>query len=189
MDSVGLYTTTYGVHVSMEGQELGFTREPKQKLTLGVNKDVIDRAKAAGINISVITEEILIALTYGRGAGSNDLDVSKAYHALFDVIERITENYAEAIFEVGVSHDNDGYYEDRPIIYGRYFGFSIGETQHELVEVINHLYEPSKILNNLVSALIRASETNKKKIRELELALRFAKILEEGGKQDNNESE
>ena len=36
----------------------------KHKLTLGLSKEVIDKAKAAGINISRLTENLLIVPTY-----------------------------------------------------------------------------------------------------------------------------
>jgi post-segregation antitoxin (ccd killing protein) len=36
----------------------------KQKLTLGIESGIIDKAKAAGINISAITEHLLRSITY-----------------------------------------------------------------------------------------------------------------------------
>ena len=49
-----------------------------KKLTLAINKDVIDQAKNAGINISSMTERLLQSYMIDMEGSSKD-DVAKAY--------------------------------------------------------------------------------------------------------------
>jgi hypothetical protein len=49
-----------------------------------------------------------------------------------------------------------------------------------VVDVMHNLYNPTKILKNVIVALIQASEKNQEKVRELQLALRFANAIFEG---------
>ena len=44
-------------------------------------------------------------------------------------------------------------------------------------EVLDFLYTPKKILENLILAMLGNVEKNKEKIRDLELAKRFVKVL------------
>jgi Post-segregation antitoxin CcdA len=48
----------------METPKIAKDKTEKQKLTLGIDRGIIDRAKAAGINISAITEHLLRSITY-----------------------------------------------------------------------------------------------------------------------------
>jgi hypothetical protein len=157
------------------------TTEPKQKLTLGVNRTVIERAKAAGINISAITEELLTAITYKPNEGNSFYDLVAAYEALFDQIGRIILDYQGSALEVGVIHNKFTNPERSPILFHPYGGFQCimesGDREMKLEVAISSLYTPSKILSNLISDLIEAAESNKKRIMELEMALKFVKIL------------
>ena len=57
---------------------------PKQKLTLNIiNKNVIQRAKAAGINVSAVTEYLLNAITHQSNNGNTRDDVVRVYEVLF----------------------------------------------------------------------------------------------------------
>jgi post-segregation antitoxin (ccd killing protein) len=168
------------LHVCMEVIEHN-TTEPKQKLTLGVNRTVIERAKDAGINISAITEELLTAITYKPNEGNYFYDVVAAYEALFDQIGRIILDYQSSSLEIGFTRNKLTGPEGSPILFHPYGGFMYttenGENLYRLEEVIDHLYTPSKILSNLISDLIEAAEANKKRVMELETALKFVKIL------------
>jgi hypothetical protein len=68
-------------------------KDQKQKLTLGLSRDVIERAKAAGINISSITEQLLNAITYEPTSAVTYDDLVKAYEALFEAMTHILQQY------------------------------------------------------------------------------------------------
>jgi hypothetical protein len=179
-------------HVCTNMEILEHNREPKQKLTLGLNKDIIERAKAARINISVMTEELLTAITYEPNVGNDLSDVIAAYQTLFDAIGHKIIRYDTPPLEVGILYNDYPDREGCPILFHPYSGFwhMVGNTYNDnkLEELVHrHLYPPSKILSNLVTDLIKAAEGNKKKIFELELALRFIKVLETDGDSINNE--
>lgn len=62
------------------------SREPKQKLTLAISKDVIESARYHGINISAITEEFLKAVMYdyfqrAHSSSSGLSSTFRGYHA------------------------------------------------------------------------------------------------------------
>lgn len=184
--------STDETHVCTNMEILEHNREPKQKLTLGLNKDIIERAKAAAINISVMTEELLTALTYEPKIGNDLHDVVAAYQALFDAIGRKIIRYDTPPLEVGILYNEVPGKEGSPILFHPYSGFwhMVGNTYNDnkLEELVNRrLYPPSKILSNLVTDLIKAAGANKEKIKELELALRFVKVLATDGDSINNE--
>src|SRR5918911_1170349 len=82
------------------------SKEERQKLTLGLNKSVIERAKAAGINISAITEHLLRAITYDPNGNTKD-DVIRAYEALFNAIRPLLIQYDTRIDVGKIRHYND----------------------------------------------------------------------------------
>lgn len=166
--------------------------DSKQKLTLGISKKVIERAKAAGINISAITEELLTAVTYQPSQGNTRDDVVKAYEALFKAIDPVLIQYGEPPVEVGkaLRIKEDGSLDERPIAYSTYAGlYSDPEGDekdirlYEVANKLSSLYKPTKLLNNLILTLIESAEENREKIRELEMALRFVKALSDGEKE------
>lgn len=161
--------------------------EQKQKLTLGISRDVIRRAKAAGINISAITEELLTAITYEPNDGNRRDDVVRAYQALFSAAESIMFTYNDFAVEVGfqrlsITIDNKNTWKEYSImltIQGLYKKTASPDDLQEVSvdEVLQWLYEPKKILQNLILSLIYGAEKNKEKIKELEFALRLIKTL------------
>jgi hypothetical protein len=164
-------------------------RGEKQKLTLGIDKEVIERAKAAGINISAMTEELLKSVTYEPKGKSTD-DVVKAYEELFDSMDLLVRKY-ELWVEVGFASIGDPNYDDDLETFKIYLrldpqGYPFlwrthpdddGDGPTSVAEDLPFLYKPKTILENLISALLGRVEENKQKIRELELAKRFVKVL------------
>jgi hypothetical protein len=167
-------------------------RREKQKLTLGIEKEVIERAKAADINISAITEELLKSVTYEPNDKSEE-DVVKAYEDLFKAMQPLIEKYVLQI-EVGGNEfygaDADidekaflnfsSYIEEEPVTLICPFYMQEGQLTHETCYVkhrVRSLYEPKTILQNLILALVERAEKNKQKVRELKLAKRFVEVL------------
>jgi hypothetical protein len=172
--------------------------EQKQKLTLGISRDVIRRAKAAGINISAITEELLTAITYEPNDGTRRDDVIRAYEALFSAAESIMIPYDDFAVEIGFQRvcnkiKNNITWKEYRIMLTTQGLYRITDSPNDLEDVtvdkvLRWLYEPKKILQNLILSLIDAAEENKEKIKELEFALRLIKALsdEDGNRVEIN---
>jgi hypothetical protein len=164
-------------------------KEQKHKLTLGIDKDVIERAKAAGVNISAVTEHLLKAITYQPNGGNTRDDVVKAYDALFKAATDILNQYDTA-FEVGRRKryeevDGKKVLTEGLLVYYPGPGILDSEWQsYEVGSVLHCLYDPYTLLHKLISALLESAEQNKEKIRELEFALRFVKVLSDENKKN-----
>lgn len=160
-------------------------KQPKQKLTLAIDRDIIEKAKNAGINISAITEKVLESMTFDV-EGATRQDVVESYEALFEVIKKILKKY-NAEVEVGVEQQLDGGASIMLKPSGLWAKNYEGSGLHEidLKELVNSEYdfyhEPFKILYKLLKALIDAAEKNKEELKELEVALRFVKALSNNG--------
>jgi Post-segregation antitoxin CcdA len=171
----------------------GRDSKEKTKLTLSLNKDVIQRAKAAGVNISEITEKLLNLVTL-TPAGSSYDDVVEAYLAFYDVIKSILQKYAaEVVVFDYIEKDNR-----RIVLYGRGFEeqFYDPENQAFETEPIDDLRavrlldtlldKPTELLDKLIEALIEAAEENKEQIAKLQFALKLVKALAEEKGDDKN---
>ena len=103
-------------------------------------------------------------------------------HALFRAARDILVQH-NTEFEIGRltrSADIDGkkVVTERQLAFHPYLGiYDEQYRQYEIKSVIYDLYEPHVLLHNLVSALLQAAEQNKEKIKQLEFALRFVKVL------------
>lgn len=159
-------------------------KEQKQKLTLGISKDVIDKAKATGINISSITEHLLKVITYDPKKNTEE-DLAKAYEVFFEAIKPVLKKYG-AWVKVGDYYEGDPDAEVWHITIGLSH-YSLFKTISELDEsktvqvsdVVSELFNPTRILENLLEALINAAEKNKEKMKEFEVALRIIDALTE----------
>lgn len=159
-------------------------KEGKQKLTLSINKEVIENARREGINISAITEEVLKAITFSREKNTRD-DLIEAYENFFDVVKPWLQKFGTEI-KVGSNYEpNSG--SSMPIHFSK-DGLSIedfdGIAHYTYVsDVVESLDGPKEILENLIPALIKAAQNNREKMREFEISLRFLRALsDEKGK-------
>jgi hypothetical protein len=158
----------------------------KQKLTLGLPRKVIERAKAAGINISAVTEQMLRALTYEPAGFSND-DIAEAYDKLFKSMLPVLGKYGanvtvgehrsylimdESPLPCDILLDKTGELWIDADIIEQYPSISIADA-------LTYLYDPLKILEELISSLIRAAENNKNRLETFRFASRFLKMLSE----------
>ena len=151
-------------------------KEPKQKLTLAIDREIIERARKAGINISAITEKVLDSITMDV-KGATVEDVNAGYQKLFDVVKQVLKKYHTSI-NVGILQA-----EENGNIVGvdvrlTPTGLWADEFQLDLGEIADDIYldPPFVILQNLLKALISA-EKNMEDLKELNIALRFVKAL------------
>jgi hypothetical protein len=154
-----------------------------QELTSEVFRNLIKRAKEAGVNISAITNQLLRALTDQRIEGNTFNDVVNTYQKLFDAMKPIILPYCfsatswtrdDVTVTVGNAPERDQPLELSPI--GLIW---VGETNEDVSirDAYYHLYEPMEILYNLISELSYAADANKRKIKGIDDALRLVKAM------------
>jgi hypothetical protein len=179
----------------MDDAKLDISKEStKQKLTLGIDKNVIEKAKAAGINISAITENLLKTMTYeptNDDNGNTRHDVARAYEALFREAWLLLSKYEQiGSYDVDVGVWQYDWEKDAKtvICFNSHMGLAIcydvpGRPIKEpdisvdkVLEAISE-YGLEKILENLIVALTKAAESNKWAITELKFAMRIVKAL------------
>jgi hypothetical protein len=151
----------------------------KQKLTLAVSKDVIKQAKNARINISSMTERLLQSCMIDIEGSSKD-DVAKAYESLFDTVKPILQRY-DTVIQVGENLDENpaGYKVFLDANNGLYLMKNTysRKSSSSIKEVLHYLYAPHDIIEKLIFVALDSADNNKKKIIELNLALRFLKVI------------
>jgi hypothetical protein len=165
----------------------------KAKLTLGIDKEVIKKAKAAGINISSITEQLLKAMTFEPKNGVSYDDVIKSYESFLDAIKKILRKYdlSLTIGEKARLSDFDQQVVEDNINLDAGGGLYLWNDEIERAfkvsvnEVFNDLYPVNKILNDLITKLIEVTEDSKIKLQELNFALKLLNALS----QENDQGE
>src|SRR5215217_1121944 len=162
----------------------------EHNVTDGIDKNVIEKAKTAGINISSIAENLLKTMTYelkndeDNNNGNTRHDVARAYEALFREAWLLLSKY-EQIGSYDVKVGNWQYDWEKKtstiICFNSHMGLAIcydvpGRPIQEpdisvekVLEAINE-YGLEKILENLLVALTHAAETNKLIITEIKFA-------------------
>jgi hypothetical protein len=174
---------------------------PKQKLTLDIiDKSVIQRAKAAGVDVPAVTEYLMKAITYQPNNGNTRDDVVRVYESLFSKAWRLLAKYDR----MGGYHTDVGEYGydiakrlKKVICFDTLMGLSICYEDHgnpieadiPVDRLFDVLYNPTKIIENIIRSLTYAAETNKWKLNELESVLQYVKTVsdEEEGSQTSKE--
>jgi hypothetical protein len=179
----------------MDGQD----SKGKHKLTLSLNKEVVERAKAAGINISEITEKLLTAVTL-TPSGNSFEDVAEAYGGFLQSIKGILGKYHTEVlvekveYPAEVKADNPDWKDfdiilDKHGLWKKSYDDEKEEVNYELIDdigiAINFLGDPVKLLENVINSLIEAALRNKEQIAKLQFALKLVKALSEEEKGDN----
>jgi len=160
---------------------------PKEKLTLSVDKEVVEKAKKLGINISDITEKVLKGYTSAEKPNGTMYD---AYSQLFGAIIPLLKAFGG---EVKVAEETD-YMTDAKgngnpeEIYFSIFLESDGSFRSEpFGDYVNDIRKinqqdflsPEKILSNLVDALERSKEANVEKMQQIMMAKRIVDAMSE----------
>jgi hypothetical protein len=158
---------------------------PKEKLTLSVDKEVIEKAKNLEINISEITEQVLKGYTSAKPEGS----LHDAYKQLFDSILPLLKEFecrvkiAESFVEV---EENQSYLQDETFLManGRFFIKTYMQPDDYYIADITKIpheefLSPDKILSNLVNELAKSQEERKEKMEEIMMAKRIIEAMSE----------
>jgi len=154
------------------------SKEGKQKLTLSIDKNVIEKAREVGINISSLTEEFLRAIIFSHQNFTQD-DLIESYQILFDLIRPYLKKYSASISVGDVYEENT--HQSYPLELTKdglkAYYFDGEEYNTDVKQSIDDLYTPKKILEELLPALIKAAQNNQEKMKEFEMSLRFLKAL------------
>jgi hypothetical protein len=160
---------------------------PKEKLTLSVDKEVVEKAKKLGINISDITEKVLKGYTSAEEPNGTLYD---AYCRLFDAIIPLLKAFGGRV-KVGEGIDSaidkNGRVLDEGIDYTIFLevdGSFYLEPFDDYISDIKKIDQqdflsPEKILSNLVDALARSKEANEEKMQQIMMAKRIVDAMSE----------
>jgi hypothetical protein len=193
---------TVNINETVDVSERVLAKSPKQKVTLGISKDVVEKAKAAGINISEITEDLLTTMTFQPKGNTKD-DVMNAYQSFLDVMSKLLEKYGASapIGSVNYSMGPDTEPEDPNELWTEHWTFYVGaggvwkagykewynghneslesDNKVPLSELMPYMFEPKTILENLIKAITTAAEYNKEKLAQLDFAMRLVQTMKE----------
>jgi hypothetical protein len=158
-----------------------------QELPSEVTRELIKRSKEAGINISGIISQLQRALADQRIEGNTFNDLVNIHQKLFDAMKLIILPYCfsgvstwwkDVKVEVGNAWSFDR--GDRPIVLtqqGLFWRVREGMGAVRMSDVYYYLYEPMKIVYNLISGLIQTAEANKQEIKGIDDTLRLVKTM------------
>lgn len=158
----------------------------KQKLTLSVDKEVVEKAKKLGINISEITEKVLTGYT---SAEKPDGSLHEAYTKLFDSILPLLKEFdCNVLIAISWDYVNEEYRVPEYEIYltpsGTFLEDSIMYPEERYFSGIKKIppaefLSPQKILSNLVNELAKSQEKRKEKMDEILMAKRIVDAISE----------
>jgi hypothetical protein len=140
-----------------------------------------EKPKPIDITISEITEQFLKIITYQINKWDTRIDEVRAYEELLNNVLFFLMKYSKTEFQIDVGeveglkkirlHSNmwlsvwDVNYPNRV------------EPDVRVEQVLDYLYEPMKILENVIAVLTELAGANKEKIAELKVAQRIIKAL------------
>ena len=155
----------------------------KQKLTLSVDSEIVEKARKLDINISEITEKVLDSFTFSPKKADADEVISK-YRQLFETMAPLLKKFG-TVCNVGrmdiqnnehptefISTDLD-LTADGKIWMSEFENWMIFDNNID----IYIFHKPKKILSNLLSSLASAQETKKENIADLEMASRIVQAI------------
>jgi len=154
----------------------------KQKLTLSVDKTAVTKAKEMGLNLSEITEQILIGYTYENEKLDDEI-LKQQYLELFKSMLPIMKkhNYRLKIGETSFLVDNlvakmETFLQPTGFIWNSW-------TDEETLDLsgynLTDLYSPKQITSHFLEELSNIVNRGKILSRELEMAKRIVGVISE----------
>ena len=146
-----------------------------------------DKPKSINITISEITEQFLKIITYQVNHWNTRKDKVRAYEELLNSILFFSIKYSNEEFQIDVG-EVEGLKKIR-ISHMRLSVWDINypdrvEPDVSVEAVLDYLYEPMKILENVIEVLTELAGANKEKIAELKVAQRLIKALSDDDEQE-----
>ncbi len=154
----------------------------KQKLTLSVEKDLVEKAKKLGVNISEITETVLrhVSETEIKEVVTKS-EINAAYRKLFDAMLPAMKKFGSNVIvgEYLIFDEQEKYESSLSVVLVQCGDLWIKEIEQK-AEIEDVSFEsPKKILSNFIESLVNASENNKEELKELEIFRRIVEALTE----------
>lgn len=149
----------------------------KQKLTLSVEKELVEKAKKLGVNISEITEIVLrhVSETETKDVVTKD-EINAAYKKIFDAMLPAMKKFDATVvigdYRVVFKDGTDDSFEVELLPDGDLW---IGDIEQTTTIKNISMAPPKKILSTFIESLVKASERNKEQLKELEI---FSRIIE-----------
>lgn len=156
---------------------------PKEKLTLSVDRDVVEKAKSLGINISDLTELALRGFSFSAKEADKSA-LYKSYEELFSAMKTILDQYSASvkIASMAITDEKTGdflEYDDISLCSdGTFYSNTFEATFTDIMKIPPYEFcTPREILSNLVDALAKSVAQRKETIRELEMAKRIVSAI------------
>jgi hypothetical protein len=157
---------------------------PKEKLTLSVDKDVVEKAKKLDLNISELTELALRGFSFSARETNEDV-LYESYQNLFSAMKPLLQRYDASVI-IGLEEFVDpktgepDFYEEICLLpNGNFYAMSQEAHFTDITKISPHDFvDPMQILKNLLDALAKSREKRKETIRELEMAKRMVNAIE-----------
>lgn len=161
----------------------------KQKLTLSVEREIVEKAKKLGINISELTETFLRHVSEAeiKGVGTKD-EINVAYKKIFNAMLPALKKFDASVV---VGHET---YFDKDQRYPEFIDVELltsGDLwlrdceQTTTIENIT-MADPKQILSSFIESLVKASERNKEDLKQLEIFRRVIEALTETTLSENS---
>jgi hypothetical protein len=159
---------------------------PKEKLTLTVDKEAVEKAKKLKLNISEITELALKGYTFSPKEADR-ATLYNHYAALFASMKPLLERFGASVKVASIREFDPktgwdyGDIETYLNSNGSFWLWALDEVGDEFNDItkipIAHFHSPKEILTNLIDTLAKAAERDKETVKELELAKRFVDAI------------
>lgn len=160
----------------------------KQKLTLSISPEIVEKAKKLGINISKITEGVLGSIANLQEESIVRRDkLLNAYDAFFKQISKQMSTFNAPILLIG-SEQLTPEGEINRYWYVRSDGTYFFQDEFEqfpsnnkkLDEIpISAIDGPDRILNRFIEEVYSTNESNKARLRDLKLFTRIFEVIAE----------
>ena len=152
----------------------------KEKLTLSVNKEVIQKAKKLGLNISEITEQVLKGYTSAEKPNGSLYDgYNKLFNSIIPLIKEFGIDVCVARVDILDIDEKDSHVfrfeESVWLTHNGIFYASEAEIYFKDITKINiqDFLSPKEILSNLIDALVKSKEAQEERMNELMMAKRI----------------
>ncbi len=181
--------------------------EEKKNLTLRINKEVLEKAKKLGLNLSSVTEGFLKTVSFaGEKKVVRTKELRDYYRKAFmEIIDLMQEWGITSYLEIGGHSEEQEFIDSKGNASSHVFSHEYLLTPEGIIEhylsdfektlnkwklnedwPVQYVYESGKIISNLVDLLYRRAEKNKEKVEDLNILKSVLGKLR-GRKEEKNE--
>ncbi|SRR6266705_3531771 len=155
----------------------------KRKLTLTVDAEVVEKARAVGLNLSEITEKVLRGFAFSPQKGDK-AEVYAKYRELLETMKPTVSEYGvSVVIAEYIEDEKSGTLETiRLTPTGELYSDQAGEVFpiKDIEKVpLYLLHQPKQILSNFIGSLSEEKQQRRERIGELEMAKRIILAMNE----------